>query len=281
MNLSARTRLAAVIGRPIGHSLSPIIHNAWLQAAGIDAVYLALEPKDETAFAVLVDGLRSSGALGLNITAPYKGLALMWAELNGAEIGPEATTAASVNLLVLHTEHPKAASTDGLGMVGAIRAQAPGLDISAGPAVVLGAGGAGRAAVEALKSAGATDIRVVNRTLTRAEDLAGASGPGVSAWSLGSAREALDRSQLLINAASTMEPPDLGPMASGGAVLDMTYRPLRTDLLKAAAARGLAPIDGLAMLIGQARPSFEALFGRPVPDLDVRTLCLQALECDA
>ena len=254
-----------------------MIHNAWLEAAGIDAVYLAFSPPDETAFGALVDGLRASGGLGLNVTAPFKGLALMWAELNGADISPAATAAASVNLLVFDPDQSRADSTDGQGMIGAIREQAPGLDLAGGPAVVLGAGGASRAAVEALKAAGATDIRVVNRTLTRAEDLAIAAGPGVSGWSLGSAAEALDGAHLLVNAASTMDPPDLASMATGGAVFDMTYRPLMTDILQAAAARGLTPIDGLAMLIGQARPSFEALFGCAVPDIDVRKLCLKAL----
>jgi len=278
VSLSARTRLAAVVGRPVSHSLSPIIHNAWLQAAGIEAAYLAFAPRDEAVFAVLVEGLRSSGGLGLNITAPFKGLALKWAELNGADIEPAAMAAASVNLLVFGPERARAASTDGLGMIGAIGEQAPDLDIAAGPVVVLGAGGAGRAAVAALKAAGVSDIRVVNRTLTRAEDLAGAAGSGVSAWSLGSALEALDGSHLLINAATGMEPPDLTSMAASGAVLDMTYRPLKTDLLAAAAGRGLTPVDGLAMLIAQARPSFEALFGQPAPQVDVRNLCRRAME---
>ena len=278
MNLSARTRMAAVVGRPVSHSLSPVIHNAWLRAAGIDAVYLAFAPPDEASFWALVEGLRVNGGLGLNVTAPFKGLALGWAELNDAAISPEAMAAGSVNLLILHTDKAQARSTDGLGLIEAVREQAPDLDLAAGPAVVLGAGGAGRAAVEALKSGGVRDIRVVNRTLTRAEDLAGTAGPGVSAWSLGSISAALDGSHLLINAASMVETPDLAPMAAGAAVLDMTYRPLQTDLLKAAAAQGLTPVDGLAMLIGQARPSFEALFGQPAPDIDVRAACLRVLE---
>lgn len=277
MTPGTETRLAAVIGRPIGHSLSPLIHNAWLAEAGIDAAYLAFAPEDEAAFETLIAGLWAGGALGVNVTAPFKGAAYDWAGRAGAAIGPEARAAGSVNLLLFSEAGVRAESTDGAGMLGAVRDQAPDLDLNSGPVVVLGAGGAGRAAVHALKTAGASDIRVVNRTLERAEVLAAVT-QGVTAWPLETAATALDRSHLLINAASTLDPPDLEPMASGGAVLDMTYRPLETPILKRAKERGLTPVDGLAMLIGQARPSFEALFGRAAPTLDVRALALRALE---
>jgi len=270
-------RTAAVIGRPIAHSLSPLIHTAWLQAAGIDARYVALAPETPGAFRKL---LESGDLIGCNVTAPYKGDAFDWAGMAGASLGPEARAAGSVNLLVLG-EAPRAESTDGLGMIGAIREQAPGLGFSSGAVVVLGAGGASRAAVHALKQAGASDIRIVNRTVERAVELAEAFESGVSAWALDAVGAALDGSHLLINAASSMDPPDLAPMAAGGAVLDMTYRPLETPLLARAWARGLTPVDGLAMLIGQARPSFEALFGRPPPAIDVRGVCLKALESKA
>lgn len=266
-------RAAAVIGRPIAHSLSPVIHTAWLEAAGLEGRYVALAPKTAEAFRTLLEG---GELVGCNVTAPYKEDAFAWAVDNGARIGPEARAAGSANLLVLGRE-VRADSTDGLGMIEAIRQQAPDLDISSGASVVLGAGGAARAAVHALRAEGAPDIRVVNRTVARARDLAASFDDGVSAWSLEDVAEALDGSHLLINAASMIDPPDPAPMA-GGAVLDMTYRPLETPLLARARARGLAPVDGLAMLIGQARPSFEALFGAPVPDVDVRAICLKALE---
>lgn len=278
MKPAAGSRPAAVIGRPISQSLSPLIHNAWLEAAGIDAVYLAFAPSDEAELGAFLDALRRDGGPGVNITAPYKEAALTWAERNGATLEPEAASARSVNLLVLHGETPRAASTDGRGMIAAIREQAPGLDLAAGPAVVLGAGGAGRAAVHALLDEGVRDIRLVNRSIERAQGLAGAAGAGVTAWGLDDAAPAMEGSQLLINAASMMEPPDLSPMKAGSVVLDMTYRPLETPLLTQARARSLTPVDGLAMLIGQARPSFEALFGAPAPDIDVRALCLAALE---
>lgn len=280
MTLNASTRLAAVVGRPIQHSLSPLIQNAWLTAAGVDAAYVAFAPEDEAGFVALIEGFRAGGGLGLNITAPFKGAAYDWASRAGATIGPEAAASGSVNLLVFGPGGVRADSTDGAGMLAAVREQAPDVDLSTGPVVVLGAGGAGRAAVHALKAAGARDIRVVNRTLERAEALAEAAGPGVAAWGLDRAGDALEGSHLLINAASTMDPPDLTPMAAGAAVLDMTYRPLETPILKQARMRGLTPVDGLAMLIGQARPSFEALFGRPAPQLDVRALALTALEAN-
>lgn len=269
-------RVAAVVGRPITHSLSPLIHTAWLEAAGIEGRYVALAPNTPGQFRAL---LESGDLIGCNVTAPYKGDAFDWARGHGARIGPEAWAAGSVNLLVLDGE-VRADSTDGLGMIGAIREQAPGLDLTSGAAVILGAGGAARAAVHALKAEGATDIRVVNRTVEKALHLASGFDDGVSAWLLDEIAAALEGSHLLINAASMIDPPDLAPMRHG-AVLDMTYRPLETPLLAAARARGLAPVDGLAMLIGQARPSFEVLFGAPVPEIDVRAFCLKALEAEA
>lgn len=273
-------KVAAVLGRPIAHSLSPTIYTAWLEAAGIEGRYMALSPEDRDDLFGLLDEQRNGTLVGCNVTAPYKGDAYDWAEAAGAAFGPEAQAAGSVNLLVLEGA-VRADSTDGLGMIGAIREQAPGLDIQTGAVVVLGAGGAARAAVHALRAEGAPDIRVVNRTAARAKELASGFDGGVSAWSLDDVAAALDGSHLLINAASMIDPPDLTPMRAGGAVLDMTYRPLETPLLAAARGRGLTPVDGLAMLIGQARPSFEALFGAAVPDIDVRAICLKALEAEA
>jgi shikimate dehydrogenase len=272
-------RAAAVIGRPVGHSLSPLIHTAWLEAAGIDGRYLALAPETAAEFRALLEEQAFGALVGCNVTAPYKGDAHDWAVERGADLGPEARAAESVNLLVLDGDI-RAESTDGLGMIGAIHEQAPELDLAAGLAVVLGAGGAARAAVHALKSEGARDIRIVNRTVDRARELSSGFDDGVSAWALADAEAALMGSQLLINAASIIDPPDLAPMSAGGAVLDMTYRPLETPLLARARARGLTPVDGLAMLIGQARPSFEALFGAPAPEIDIRAVCLKRLEAE-
>lgn len=268
------TGVAAVIGRPIHLSLSPVIHGAWLEAAGLKDQYIALAPETPQAVWELLD---SETLLGCNVTAPYKEVAFDWAQARGIVTGPEAAATRSVNLVRLG-DRPRVESTDGSGLLAAVREQAPDLDLATAAIVVLGAGGAGRAAVQAVKSAGATDIRVVNRTRTRALELAGEQGAGVAGFGLDEVEIALKDSHLLINAASALEGLDLAPMSEGGAVMDMTYRPLETPLLARARARGLTPIDGLAMLIGQARPSFEVLFGRPAPEIDVRRRCLEALE---
>jgi len=270
----SRDGVAAVIGRPIHHSLSPVIHGAWLEAAGLRNQYIALAPETPQAVWALLD---SDTLLGCNVTAPYKEVVFDWARARGVVIGPEAAATRSVNLVQLG-DHPRAENTDGTGLLAAIREQAPHLDLAPATIVVLGAGGAGRAAVQTVRSAGATDIRVVNRTRDRALELASEQGTGVAGFGLDEVERALTGSHLLINAASSLETMDLTPMSAGGAVMDMTYRPLETPLLARARFRGLAPIDGLAMLIGQARPSFEVLFGQPAPEIDVRRLCLEALE---
>ncbi|HEV7353075.1 MAG TPA: shikimate dehydrogenase [Brevundimonas sp.] len=261
---------AGVAGRPIGHSLSPLIHTAWLQAAGIDGRYLAFEPADEADFARLVERIRAGALAGINVTAPFKEAALALAD----EATDTARAAGSANGLVLVDGRLLADSTDGLGLLEALAHQAPALDLTARAAVILGAGGAARAAVEALRAAGAPEIRLVNRTRARAEALAEIFGPPVRA----AGPEALDGDAgLVVNAAVGGDLPDLSRLPAGAAVMDMTYKPLETPLLAAARARGLTPVDGLGMLIGQARPAFARFFGAPAPDLDVRALALAEL----
>ncbi|MGH6956591.1 MAG: shikimate dehydrogenase, partial [Caulobacteraceae bacterium] len=148
-------------------------------------------------------------------------------------------------------------------------------------AVVLGAGGAARGAVAALAAAGAPEIRIVNRTAARAADLAQAVGPKARVADL--ARETFEDVGLVVNATSLGLGGGHGPAAPFGVVppgavaLDMVYRPLRTEFLERAARAGVATVDGLEMLIGQARPSFQAFFGAAPPPVDVRALCLAAL----
>ncbi|MFN3230126.1 MAG: shikimate dehydrogenase family protein, partial [Asticcacaulis sp.] len=154
----------------------------------------------------------------------------------------------------------------------------PGFDFTALPAVVLGAGGAARAAVSALLAAGVPEVRVVNRTLARAEELVFAFKTRLTAFDLLHAAQAFSGAGLLVNAASGGPLPTLETLPDGAVVMDMTYRPLMTPLLQSAAARGLRTVDGLAMLIHQARPSFEALFGvAPPVDVDVRAMALAFL----
>ena len=275
--ITAQTRIAGVVGHPVGHSLSPVIHNAWIEAAGLDAVYLAFAPP-EAGFEALVNGLRGQVALGLNVTIPFKERAAVLADRRTAAV----ERAGAANLLVFEPDGGVTAdNTDGIGLMGAL-SEAGGL-ATLSPVVVLGAGGAARGAVLSLLDSGVSAIRLVNRSRERAEAIA-VLDARVMVMGWDEAGDALDGVSAVINATSlgmTGQPPlelilDRAPPTA--VVMDMVYRPLKTRLLKAAERRGHPTADGLSMLIAQARPSFEAFFGRPPPaDLDVRALCEQVL----
>lgn len=260
------TVVAGVAGQPIAHSLSPLIHTAWIAAAGLDADYRAFGPADAAAFADLIAEGRAGGLRGLNVTAPFKEQALALAD----EASATARTCGSANLLLFGDGRVRADNTDGAGLMAALAQQAPGLDVRNRFVVVLGAGGAALAAVAALKAAGA-DVGVLNRTRARAEalatDLAAAVVEAV----------ALDEAVLVVNALSVPPDLDMSRLRDEAVLMDMTYRPLVTPFLAEGRARSLATVDGLAMLIGQARPSFRALFGQIPPETDVRALALAAL----
>ncbi|MBU2152420.1 MAG: shikimate dehydrogenase, partial [Alphaproteobacteria bacterium] len=164
--ITGRTVVAGVLGHPVAHSLSPVLHNAWLAAAGIDGVYVALAPTTET-FAAFVQGQRGGGALrGVNVTVPFKEAALAAADA----ATDRARLAGAANLLLFDTDgRILADNTDGIGLLRAFEVQAPGFDPAAGPVVVLGAGGAARGAVAALLLAGAPEVRVLNRTAAKAQ----------------------------------------------------------------------------------------------------------------
>jgi len=281
MSISGATVVAGVIGAPVRHSLSPLIHNAWIEAAGVDAVYIPIAPT-LWKFPALLEGLRGGALRGLNVTLPFKEDALAVAD----QATGSARRAGAANLLLFESDGTiHADNTDGIGLLAALAEQAPALDITARPIVVLGAGGAARGAVAALLDAGAPEVRIVNRTLDRAHALAEALGDRVTVHEWGALREALTTASAVINATSLglagAEPlaVSFDGLQAGAVVMDMIYRPLRTAFLARAEAEGFTPVDGLAMLIGQAAPSFEAFFGRPPPtDVDVRGLALAALE---
>ena len=272
--ITGAVKVGAIVGRPVAHSLSPVIHNAWIEAAGMDAAYVAFAPADEAAFETLVAGGRAGFVRGLNVTAPFKEQAFALADTTSET----ARISSSSNLLTFRDGQVHADSTDGLGLLGAIAEQAPALSLDGAVVALLGAGGAARAAAAALVGAGAT-VRVVNRTVERAEALAddlGKSGlGGVEAWPVGD--DALEGAALIVNALSVQPEIDLGRLDPATVAMDMTYRPLATPFLRSVRARGLTTVDGLAMLIGQAGPSFEAIFDRPPPDFDVRPVCLKVL----
>ena len=278
MSISGKTIVAGVAGAPVAHSLSPLIHNAWLAAAGIDGVYVPFAPSRD-GFTAFVKGLAGGAIRGLNVTVPFKEGALDLA----THVSLRARRAGAANLLIFEADGTTVAdNTDGAGLIAAFAAQAPGFDAKAGPVVLLGAGGAARGAASALADAGAPEIRIVNRTADRAVALAkavGGAGQVAEPERGGLRRRPADRQchhtwPRRRRRAGLSAVPGVTP---GAVVLDMVYRPLRTAFLQRAADAGLVTVDGLEMLIRQAAPSFEAFYGAPPPDIDVRALCLAAL----
>jgi len=277
--ITGATLVAGVAGSPVRHSLSPIIHNAWIEAAGLDAVYAPFTPPAE-GFRRFAEGLRGGAVRGLNVTVPFKEDALAVSD----DLSERAAAAGAVNLLVFGEDgRIRGDNTDGVGLLGAFAAQAPGFDPAAGPVVIVGAGGAARGAAAAFVEAGAPEVRIVNRTVAKAELIAEALGPKVRTYALDAAADAFAGVSAVINAtsaglldASLDLPLEATPPAA--VVMDMTYKPLVTPLLARAKELDRRTVDGLEMLIRQAVPSFEAFFGRPVPtSMDVRALCLAAI----
>ncbi|HYE47358.1 MAG TPA: shikimate dehydrogenase [Caulobacter sp.] len=278
MTITGATLIAGIAGSPVAHSMSPVLHNAWLAAAGIDGAYVpfAVPPDGFGAFA---NGLRGGVVRGINVTIPFKEQALGLAD----SADDLARLSGAANLLTFAADGTIAArNTDGPGMLAALQLQAPGFDPAAGPAVILGAGGAARGAAATLVLAGAPQVRLVNRTRERAEALAQALGSVASAFDDGA--PALADANLIVNATSLGLGGGPGPEVDfarappGAVVMDMVYKPLDTLFLQQARAAGRRTVDGLEMLIRQAVPSFEAFFGQaPPPGVDVRALALRHL----
>ena len=268
---------AGVVGHPVAHSLSPLIHGAWIKAAGLDADYGLFDIAPQ-AFAGFVAAQRGGALRGLNVTVPHKEAALACATV----VRPAARAAGAANLLLFEPDGAIVAdNTDGAGLLAALRDQA-GFDPKSGPALVLGAGGAARGAVAALAAAGSPLIWVVNRTLERARALEGLGPVKAVGWV--KSDQAFTEAAVVINATTLGLGGGPGPHAPLGmtapacVVMDMVYKPLETQLLAEARRLGRPAVDGLAMLIGQARPSFEAFYGHPPdPKVDVRALALAAL----
>lgn len=279
--ITGATVVAGVAGQPVRHSLSPLLHNAWLEAAGIDGIYVPFAPPSDN-FHAFAEGLRGGAVRGLNVTLPFKEAALSVADRSTAR----ANAAEAANLLLFEPDGTITAdNTDGVGLLAAFATQAPDFDPRSGPIVILGAGGAARGAAAAFRAAGAPEIRIVNRTLAKAEFVAGALGPVAHAYPLDKAKQAFAEAAAVINATSAgvstggrLEAP-LWSTPKEAVVMDMVYTPLSTDFLQEAQALGRRTVDGLGMLIGQAQPSFEAFYGRlPPADVDVRALAVEALE---
>lgn len=280
MSVTGAAVVAGVCGLPIRHSMSPVIHNAWIAAAGLDAAYVPFAPGEDN-FEAFVEGLRGGAIRGLNVTIPFKEQALACAD----RCSDLARLAGAANLLVFEADGTITAdNTDGPGLIRAITVQAPGFDLSISPVVILGAGGAARGAAAALALAGAPKISIVNRTVARAEAIVRSIGGVVEASSESELDALLGEAGLVINATSLGLGGSPGPTArleltpTNTVVLDMVYKPLRTEFLQRAEAAGRRTVDGLEMLLRQAVPSFQAFYGvTPPSSVDVRALVLARL----
>lgn len=254
-------RAACVIGWPAKHSRSPKLHGYWLAKYGIDGIYRAEEiaPADFPAF---VKNLPTLGYAGANVTIPHKEMALALSEPD-----ERARAVGASNTLWFENGLLRSTNTDVEGFVHAIDASAPGWDQRVSSAVVLGAGGAGRAIVYGLMERGVRSIHLVNRTLDRARELRELFGPSVKPAPWEELPALLEGASLLVNTTSLgmKGNPELeidpGPMADGAIVADIVYIPLKTRLLQAADARGFQTSNGLDMLLHQAVRGFELWFG--------------------
>lgn len=272
--------LAGVVGSPIAHSLSPLIHGEWLRRAGINGRYdaIEIEPGYEP-FKIGMDELRRRGFRGVNVTLPHKENALQYADA----AAPVAKQAGAANTLIFEDASVKALNTDVSGFTTSLK-QA-GIELGeVKNSTVLGAGGAARGVVAALACSGRGAVTIFNRTKEKAEAIA-ALYENVTAQDWDRCPRALLKTDLLVNTTSlgmTSNPAleiDIADLPRSAAVADIVYAPLETSLLRAAKERGLKVVDGLDMLMHQAAPGFEAWFGsKPVIDNELRELLVTELE---
>lgn len=278
MTESRPGRKAFVIGQPIAHSRSPLIHGHWLESLGIPGSYERIEvaPAELEAF---LKSLPSSGFAGGNVTIPHKEEThrLVDRRNEAAEL------IGAVNTLWFEDGALWGGNTDAEGFSANLDAGAPGWR-RARSAVVLGAGGASRAILFALKQAGIPDIRLANRTMARAHDLADRFGSPVTAHAWEDLVDVAEGAGLVVNTTSLgMHGEgdvaiDFARLAPGAVVTDIVYTPLKTPFLAAAEAHGLATVDGLGMLLHQAVPGFERWFGvRPTVTPQLRALVVADL----
>lgn len=269
MRITGRTRLAGIMGWPVSHSRSPVLHNFWLEENAIDGVYVPLPVRPDQLEQAL-RALPTLGFRGCNLTIPHKQTALAIVD----HVEPTARGIGAINTVVVAPDgRLEGRNTDVFGFRESVRESVPEWQPGTDPAVVLGAGGAARAVVAALIEEGVAAVRLVNRTAERAEavaqDLAGPQTDiAVHSWS---ERDAvLVGAGILVNATSlgmAGEPPltiDLAALPQQAIVIDAVYVPLETSLLAAARRRGNRVVDGLGMLLHQGRPGFEAWFGTAV-----------------
>ena len=271
--INGKTRLAGVAGWPIDHSRSPRLHNFWLRRYQIDGVYVPLAIKPQN-FEMAVRALPKIGFAGCNVTLPHKEAALKICD----RVDPVASRIGAVNTIVVAEDGSLEGScTDGFGFSQALKEGAPELVLSNARALLVGAGGSARAIAVALLEAGVSELIIVNRTRTRAENLSRTLNGGIKVAEWDQRAEQLDGTRLLVNSTTLgmQGQPHLDltldALPQDAVVMDAVYTPILTPLLVAAQRRGNRIVDGLGMLLHQARPGFAAWFGRqPRVDQEVR-----------
>jgi shikimate dehydrogenase len=277
--ISGKARVAAVIGWPISHSLSPVVHGTWLARYGIDGAYVPLAVRPETVEQA-VRALPALGFAGCNVTVPHKEAVMGCMDV----LTERARRVGAVNTIICEPDGSLVGdNTDGYGFLQALLQGHPGWDPTTRGAAILGAGGAARAICAALLDAGCPRVTIVNRSRDRAETLAEDLGGPVAVVDWAGVNRALEGAGLLVNTTSlgmTGQPPlevDLGALSASTLVNDIVYAPLETDLLRQARERGCPIVEGLGMLLHQARPGFKAWFGvDPQVDEDLRDTVLRA-----
>ncbi|MCZ7674897.1 MAG: shikimate dehydrogenase [Roseovarius sp.] len=270
--------LAAVIGSPVAHSKSPQLHSHWLKVNGLAGYYIPMEVRSEDLEQVLRT-LPKVGFVGVNITVPHKEKVLDIAD----QVSDRATLIGAANTLIFRPDGKILAdNTDGYGFISNIRQAVPDWDAAAGPAAILGAGGAARAVVAALLDAGVPDILISNRTRVRAEALRSDFGQRLQVIDWVQAGNMLEDAATVINTTSLGmigKPPlrvPLDGLRPGTLVNDLVYAPLKTQFLAEAERLGCRTVDGLGMLLHQAVPAFERWFGvRPKVDSATRAAALR------
>ena len=265
---------AGVVGHPVKHSRSPIIHGYWLEQFGINGRYDRYDVKPED-FSHFVKTLSEQGLQGVNVTIPHKEAAFLALD----EATERARRLKAANTLWFENGKLWGDNTDSIGFLANLDQGHPGWDINAKSALILGAGGAARAIIAGLQERNIEKITIVNRTRERAEELALTSGGQVAVAEWSKLSFQLESADLVVNTTSLgmSGQPDLDlsldPLGKNALVTDIVYVPLETNLLKQARLRGNPVVDGLGMLLHQAVPGFEHWFGkRPVVTDELRYL---------
>jgi shikimate dehydrogenase len=275
--MTDRIPLAGVIGSPIAHSRSPRLHRHWLRTYGVQGYYVPMDVA-QVDLPQVIRTLPRMGFVGVNVTIPHKETVLNLSDL----VTDRAALIGAANTLIFRDDGKiHADNTDGYGFLSNVRQGAPGWDPKAGPAAVLGAGGAARAVLIALMDAGVTEIRLANRSRPRADALRSEFGPRIVVHDWVKAGSMLDGATTVVNATSLgmegkpqLKVP-LDALDPGAVVTDLVYTPLRTAFLEEAESIGCQTVDGLGMLLHQAAPGFERWFGvRPTVDEATRRAVL-------